>query len=168
MSTLLADNLSPAFANPLDLVEDLALANDWIFERGDEEITAGVSGSYCEFQLRFLWRESERVLQLACVFDGRVTPARRAAVYEALCLMNERLWLGHFELWSEEGLVLFRYAAVGDSAGAGLSAEQIATVAETALSQCERFYPVFQYVVWGGKSPGEAVDAAMLDTAGEA
>ena len=32
----------------------------------------------------------------------------------------------------------------------------------------ERFYPVFQFVLWGGKSPGEAISAALIDTHGEA
>ena len=39
---------------------------------------------------------------------------------------------------------------------------------EAALEECERFYPVFQFVLWGGKSPGEAIAAALIDTHGEA
>jgi len=27
---------------------------------------------------------------------------------------------------------------------------------------------VFQFVLWGGKSPSEAISAALIDTAGEA
>jgi len=168
MSALSADDLARSPAHPLDLVEDLALANDWVFERGDDEIAASVAGSYCEFQLRFLWRDEANVLQLACVVEGRVTPPRRPAVYEALCRMNEQLWLGHLELWSSEDRVVFRYSAVADGARGGLTGEQIAAITETALTQCERFYPVFQFVVWGGKNPREAIDAAMLETAGEA
>jgi hypothetical protein len=36
------------------------------------------------------------------------------------------------------------------------------------MEECERFYPVFQFVLWGGKSPGEAIAAALIDTHGEA
>ena len=39
---------------------------------------------------------------------------------------------------------------------------------QAALEECERFYPVFQFVLWGGKSPGEAIAAALIDTHGEA
>jgi len=168
MSSLIADDLAAGADSPLDLVEELAAANDWLFERGEDELTAGIGGSHCEYQMRFFWREQERVLQVACVFDGRVPPTRKAAVYETLALMNERLWLGHFEVWSEECLVLYRYAAIADLRSGGPSGDQIATIAETALSACERFYPVLQYVIWGGKGPGEAIEAAMLDTVGEA
>ena len=41
-------------------------------------------------------------------------------------------------------------------------------IAEAAMEECERFYPVFQFVLWGGKSPTEAIAAALIDTAGEA
>jgi hypothetical protein len=49
-----------------------------------------------------------------------------------------------------------------------LSFEQAESIAEAALEECERFYPVFQFVLWGGKSPGEAISAALIETAGEA
>ncbi len=37
-----------------------------------------------------------------------------------------------------------------------------------ALTECERFYPAFQLVIWGGKTPDEAVTAAMIEPMGEA
>ena len=39
---------------------------------------------------------------------------------------------------------------------------------ESAIEECERFYPVFQFVLWGGKSPREALAAALVETHGEA
>jgi hypothetical protein len=50
----------------------------------------------------------------------------------------------------------------------GASVEQLEDLLEIALTECERFYPAFQYVVWGGKTPTEAMDAALLTTVGEA
>jgi hypothetical protein len=83
--------------------------------------------------------------------------------------VNEQLWLGHFELWSGSGLIVFRHAALVDSGdGDGLSFEQAESIVEAAIEECERFYPVFQFVLWGGKSPSEAIAAALIDTAGEA
>jgi len=168
MTSLIADELTTVLGTPLDHIEDLASANDWMYERDGDELTAAVGGLYCEYQLRFFWHPHEQVLQVACVFEGKVGPLRRQAVYEALALMNERQWLGHFELFSEEGLVMYRYGALADAACGGLGEEQIASIAESALVACERFYPAFQYVVWGGKAPREAIEAAMLETAGEA
>ena len=50
----------------------------------------------------------------------------------------------------------------------GASTEQVEDLVDIALSECERFYPAFQLVVWGGKTPDEAMAAAMIDPIGEA
>ena len=39
---------------------------------------------------------------------------------------------------------------------------------ESAIDECERFYPVFQFVLWGGKTPAEALAASLIETRGEA
>jgi hypothetical protein len=90
-------------------------------------------------------------------------------MYEALALVNEQIWIGHFELWSATGVLLFRHAAMvdGDEQGTmSLAAAEL--LVESAIDECERFYPVFQFVLWGGKSPRDALAAAMVETQGEA
>ena len=107
------------------------------------------------------------MLQFLAFPDIKVGVEKRAAIYETLGLINEQLWLGHFELWSGSGLVVFRHATlVGE--GDGLGFDQAEAISEAALEECERFYPVFQFVLWGGKSPTEAISAALIETAGEA
>lgn len=109
------------------------------------------------------------MLQFLAFPDIKVVPEKRPAIYEALGLMNEQLWLGHFEMWSGSGLIVFRHSTVLDTRdGEGLTLEQAEAISEAALEECERFYPVFQFVLWGGKSPGEALAAALIDTHGEA
>ena len=39
---------------------------------------------------------------------------------------------------------------------------------DIALWESERFYPAFQFVIWGGKTATEALNAALIDVAGEA
>jgi hypothetical protein len=101
--------------------------------------------------------------------DIRVASDKRAAVYETIGLINEQLWLGHFELWASSGLVLFRHAALLEGEeGAVLTLQQAETLVEAAIEECERFYPVFQFVLWAGKTPQEAIAAALIETQGEA
>jgi hypothetical protein len=114
-----------------------------------------------------VWRGDDQVLQFLAFPDIKVATEKRAAIHESLCLINEQLWLGHFELWSGSGLIVFRHAALVGT-GDSLSFEQAEGIAEAALEECERFYPVFQFVLWGGKSPTEAISAALIETVGEA
>jgi hypothetical protein len=48
------------------------------------------------------------------------------------------------------------------------AAESIEDLIDIAMTECERFFPAFQFVLWGGKAPDEALDAAMLECVGEA
>ncbi|MGN6588970.1 MAG: YbjN domain-containing protein, partial [Sphingomicrobium sp.] len=121
------------------------------------------------YELRGVWRPEDQVLQFLAFPDIKVAADKRTAIFEALSLMNEQLWLGPFEMWSGSGLVVFRHSTILDARGGeGLSLEQAEAIAEAAVEECERFYPVFQFVLWGGKSPGEAIAAALIDTHGEA
>ncbi len=153
---------------PIEVLEAYFEARGWACERaGDGEIIASANGSWAQYELRGVWRQDDQVLQFLAFPDIKVGPEKREAIYEALSLINEQLWLGHFEHWSGSGLLVFRHAAlIGE--GDGLSFEQAEAIAEAAMEECERFYPVFQFVLWGGKSPSEAISAALIDTVGEA
>lgn len=156
---------------PLDMLESYFVAHGWSCDRHDEEITATVKGSWTEYELRALFREEDGVLQFLAFPDVKVSEERRAAIWETLALVNEQLWLGHFELWSESGILLYRNAATidaGEDEDPTLSLAAAELLVETAIDECERFYPVFQFVLWGGKTPREAIAAAMIETQGEA
>ena len=155
---------------PIDRLEQYFEARGWTSERtGDEEIVATAPGSWASYELRAVWRGDDGVLQFLALPDIRAGADKRAAIYETIGLINEQLWLGHFELWAASGLILFRHAVlVDDEADAPLTADGAETLVETAIDECERFYPVFQFVLWGGKTPPEAIAAALIDTQGEA
>ncbi|WP_260483791.1 YbjN domain-containing protein [Sphingomicrobium flavum] len=153
---------------PIDIFDSYFEARGWAAERiADGEVMAMATGSWSQYELRAVWRPDDRVLQFLAFPDIKVTPEKRAAVYEAIGLINEQLWLGHFELWSGAGLIVFRHAALVDHSGQ-MTLSEAETISEVSLEECERFYPVFQFVLWGGKSPTEAIAAALIDTHGEA
>lgn len=166
--TALHPETRPAQRNPLDLVEKLAVANDWPFHRqSEEELAAEIAGQWCHYKLWFAWHPEMGVLQLSCALDMKVPDKRRAAIYPLLALANEKLWVGHFDLWPDGGMPVFRHAVLFRD-GARASGELIEDLVEIALIECERFYPAFQFVIWGGKEPAEALTAALLETEGEA
>lgn len=84
-----------------------------------------------------------------------------------MTLINEQLWLGHFDVWSNGGVLLYRNGTMLGDEGL-LSLDQAQALVEIAVDECDRFYPAFQFVLWGDKSPHAALEAAMVDAAGEA
>jgi len=155
-------------AHPIDMLENYFSAHGWSHEREDDEIVAKVKGSWTEYELRAIWREEDGVLQFLGFPDIRVPDERRPALYETVGLVNEQLWIGHFELWSASGILLFRHAAMIDGGEGTLTLAQAELLVESAIDECERFYPVFQFVLWGGKTPADALASALIETQGEA
>jgi hypothetical protein len=154
--------------NPLDVVERIAATNDWSFERaGDDEVTIVIGGRWSDYQLSFTWMAEIEALHLACAFDLRVPNRRHAEVQRLIALINEQLWVGHFDLWPQDGMVMYRHALVL-AGGVEASGTQCQAMLSGALESCERYFPAFQFVVWAGKSPREALDAAMFETQGQA
>ncbi|ASG19945.1 MULTISPECIES: YbjN domain-containing protein [Nitrospirillum] len=164
----LAVETSSTTHNPLDIVEEIVSANEWPFERASEdEMIVEINGRWCDYRLFFVWQNEVSAMQFSCQFDMKVPPARKLAVTELLAEVNGKMWLGHFDVCSEEHTPMFRQTLLLRGTRAA-SVEQIEDLVEIAVAECERYYPAFQFVIWGGKSAADAVSAAILDTLGEA
>jgi hypothetical protein len=154
---------------PIDMLEAWFDAHGWTNERvGEEEIVASTQGAWGSYELRGVWRSDDAVLQFLAFPDIRVADHQAVTIHETIGLINETLWLGHFEFWSGNGSLLFRHAALLGSDDQLLTLDQAETLIESAVDELDRFYPVFQFVLWGGKSPKDAIAAAMVETRGEA
>jgi hypothetical protein len=166
--TALSLETKAASANPIDLVEEIVQANEWPHDRSsDEEMVIEISGRWCDYRLLFLWQREMSALHYSCAFEMKVPRTRRGPVYELLAAVNERLWLGHFDLADSDDSPSFRQGVLLRGVF-GASVEQIEDLVDISISECERFFPAFQLVLWGGKSAKEAIAAAMIDPVGEA
>ena len=155
-------------ANPVDLVEKLASLNDWSFERAsDYEISLSIAGKWTDYQVSFQWMSDIEALHLACAFDLKVPEARMPEVLKLLAKVNEQLWVGHFDVWTDEGMIMYRNALLL-AGGSTASGRQCEALLKSAVDAAERCFPSFQYVVWAGKTAKEAMDATLFETAGEA
>lgn len=155
-------------AAPVDMLAALFEARGWPFEAlSREELSGEIQGSWAKYQLRAIWRRDDNVLQLLCLPDIRVAKDKFSPAYELLALVNEQLWLGHFDIWSNGDILVYRNAALLGDDGL-LSLDQAQAIVETAVEECDRFYPAFQFVLWGDKPPRDALRSALVDAAGEA
>ena len=154
--------------HPVDVVEQLAALNEWSFDRDDQdEISISVEGGWASYHIAFTWLAELESLHVACAFDLKVPERRRSEMLALISLINEQLWVGHFDLWSSDSVIMFRQALTL-AGGAAASRPQCEAILANAVTACERYYQAFQFVVWAGKSAREALDGAMFETMGEA
>lgn len=153
--------------NPVDLVEQVASINDWQFERTEDEISMTIGGAWSDYDISLSWMEDFEALHLACAFDLKITEARMLEATKLIGRINEQLLIGHFDLWQEDGSVMFRHSLLLNG-GAEPTAEQLECLLTSALEACERYFQAFQFVVWAGKTSNEALDAVLFETHGTA
>ena len=154
--------------HPLDVVERLASLRDWIFDRAEtDEMSVSVNGRWADYHIAFSWIEDVEAMHVACAFDLKVPDRRRPEVLQLVSSVNEQLWVGHFDLWSSENVVMFRHSLLL-TGGAEPTDGQCEMLLKTAVEACERYFQAFQFVIWAGKSAKEALGTALFETQGEA
>ncbi|MBN9061955.1 MAG: hypothetical protein BGP06_06365 [Rhizobiales bacterium 65-9] len=154
--------------HPLDVIERIAATQEWAFDREqDDEISLSVKGAWADYHVAFTWLDEMEALHIACAFDLKATGARRSETLALIARINEQMWVGHFDLWTKENVVMFRHSLLL-TGGAEPQGAQCEALLKLALEACDRHFQAFQFVVWAGKSAEDALEASMFETVGEA
>ena len=154
--------------NPTEVVEEILLNQEWTYQRiSPFEVAAEVEARWGVHRLQFYWQDEYDIFHLTCFMDLRVTEKEAPEFYKLLALLNERVLMGHFELFSNEGIPAYRHSLMLPSSQSTQS-ELIEHSIALALEETDRFYPAFQLVIAGEKSAKDAASISILDTAGEA
>ena len=154
--------------HPIDIVETLAEERSWDFDRiADDQIAMAIEGSWRTYSVTLAWSARDETLRLICAFEMAPPAKRVAALTAAMSLANDKCWSGAFVLWREQKLMGYRYG-LNLSGGAPATGAQINDMVRAAVAACERFYPAFQLVAWGGETPEKALGIAMTEAYGRA
>ena len=154
--------------DPLERVEEALEAAGWQNDRDEEGTLQAVAETrWGDMGALFAYRPEPAAIHFSLTLDVKPAENKRRTIAELVMLINERLWLGHFDYWMDEGVVIFRYTfSLMDRDEATMG--EIRSTMAAAVSAVDRFVPAFNFLIWAGKSPREAVDAAMFETQGEA
>lgn len=167
MDTPLPDEDVLVALDPLDVVEHVLTAENLQFDRTEDgDLAFALTGDWKDYELWFAWRPEADCLQLCLSFDLQAKAEQRAAAHELISILNQRVWLGHFEVW-EDGEIIFRHA-MALMTGERPSLAQAAAMIDVAMEAADRFYPAFDFLVRGSKSAADAIAACMFETVGEA
>lgn len=154
--------------DPLDVVEHVLAAENLDFDRTEDgDLAFALAGDWKDYELWFAWRPEANCLQLCLSLDLQVSKSRRNTAHELLSLINQQMWLGHFEVWAEDGEVVFRNAlAVPEGERPTLA--QAASMIDAAVEAADRYFPAFDFLLRGVKNAEDAIAACMFETVGRA
>lgn len=154
--------------HPIDMVETLANHHDWEFDRiGDDQIAMAIEGQWRTYSVTLAWSDYDETLRMVSSFEMEPPRDRLPALYDILNRVNDKSWTGAFSYWRAQRLMVFRYGLLLAGSG-GATADQIDQMLKSAVVMSERFYPAFQLVCWGDRTPAEALQVAIAEAYGRA
>jgi hypothetical protein len=155
--------------DPMDLVESVLSADDrFTVERTDDgdvqfifaDVAPGVVGHVA-------WRAELPAVLFTLAFPDKAPPEKLADAQRLSAIINEHLWLGHFDVWSDDGAIMFRHAVamIGRSE---LVPGEVQAMMAASMDAADRFLPAFALLLAGGQTPEEAAQVGLFDIVGEA
>jgi hypothetical protein len=154
--------------NPIDVVEDVIHAKKWTFSRADDyELVAEISSQWCQYRLYFTWSEQIKAISFTITFDLKFPQNQMVYAHKLLALINEKLWIGHFDITSKNGIPAYRHTVLSLAENEMLH-HQLENLVDIAICECEKYYPAFQLVLFENSDPSKALSLSTFDTIGQA
>ena len=154
--------------NPIDIVEEVIYEKKWSFSRADEyELVADISSKWCQYRLYFTWSENIRAISFTITFDLKFPQNKIIKAYELIGLINEKLWLGHFDITSKNGIPAFRHTILSN-ADSDFLHKKLENLVDIAIYECEKYYPSFQQVLFDEIKPSESLLLTNFEVLGSA
>ena len=164
----LAKNYATELYNPIDTVENIFATRSYEFDRRtNNEVAVEVQGKWNNMLLFFAWEENMRCLHMSCLMDIQSSIEDRSKIFELLAMANEDLWVGHFSYWTEQKMPVFKHSMIVNNNEAEFE-QKISQLADIAIKECERMFPIFNVVLTKGMSPQQAMYPMMMETVGRA
>lgn len=164
---VVADALSDS-ARPLDSLEQFFLEQGYEFDRPEpDELVLNYEGMQGSYRCAFDWMEDLQSLHYSCGVDLTVPPHKLAEVKELIQLINEQLWIGHFDLWKNDHILLFRHSHLMQGGGE-LNTDLCSALLELGIETCDLYLPAFHFVIATDSKAREVLNGILFETKGEA
>ena len=91
--------------NPLDTLEKIISLKHWSYSRENEdELIIDIDSKISAYRLYIAWSKDTNVMGITITFDVKVPFSKINKIYELLALINENLFIGHFDITSKSGI----------------------------------------------------------------
>ena len=155
MTTSLADIADSKF-HPINLLEEIIISKNWVFDRPiEDEIYIEVPTKYSNLIIQVSWLKNQGKIEIRSFFYIKMDFSNNIEIYKLLNLINNKINYGHFII-SELKYPTFKNSIIVKN-HKDIKFELLREVLNFAIIESERFFPVFQLVLWGGKKAEEAI-----------
>ena len=154
--------------NPIDIVEEVIYQKKWNFSRAAEhELVAEIKSQWSLYRLYFSWSEVVGAISITITFDLRFPRKKLLEAYQLLGLINEKLWIGHFDITNNNGIPAYRHAVLDLSYNEQLH-KTLEDLVDIGIYECEKYYPSFHQVLFENITPKKSLQFSNFEFIGRA
>ncbi len=151
--------------NLLDIIENTLKKQDYKYSRLEEgEMDVSIPPDY---NLTILLRNDYNILHFSNDLNIICPEDRLAVVEDSIVKVNERIWLGHFDLLSQDNRIVFSFSLpFADTIV--LDEDYIEEILLMICDECDRFYHYFKMVLSDKQIPNFSIGTLFKIAIGEA
>jgi len=154
-------------SHPINLLEEIIISKNWIFERPiEDEIYIEVPTKYSNLIIQVNWLKNKGRIEIRSFFYNKMDFSDNVEIYKLLNLINNRINYGHFII-NENSFPTFKNSIIIKDYKS-IKFDLLKELLNYAILESERFFPILQLVLWGGKKAEEAILFFDFKTEGRA
>ena len=154
-------------SHPINLLEEIIISKNWIFERPiEDEIYIEVPTKYSNLIIQVNWLKNQTRIEIRSFFYNKMDFSDNVEIYKLLNLINNRINYGHFII-NENSFPTFKNSIIIKDYKS-IKFDLLKELLNYAILESERFFPILQLVLWGGKKAEEAILFFDFKTEGRA
>ena len=166
MTTSFPDITDSKF-HPINQLEEIIISKNWVFERPiEDEIYIEVPTKYSNLIIQVTWLKNQGRIEIRSFFYNKMDFSNNVEIYKLLNLINNRINYGHFII-NENSFPTFKNSIIIKDYK-NIKFDLLKELLNYAILESERFFPILQLVLWGGKKAEEAILFFDFKTEGRA
>ena len=160
-------DLTDSKFHPINLLEEIIISKSWIFERPIEnEIYIEVPTRYSNLIIQVTWLRKQGRIEIKSFFYNKMDFSNNIEIYKLLNLINNKIDYGHFIIDENKCPTFKNSIIIKDHKN--IKFDLLREILNYAILESERFFPILQLVLWGGKKAEEAILFFDFKTEGRA
>ena len=153
--------------HPINVLEEIIISKNWVFERPiEDEIYIEVPTKYSNLIIQVIWLKNQSRIEIRSFFYNKMDFSDNVEIYKLLNLINNKIDYGHFIIDENKHPSFKNSIIVKDHKN--IKFDLLREVLNYAILESERFFPILQLVLWGGKKAEDAILFFDFKTEGRA
>ena len=155
------------YNNPIDCIEDFVYKYDVDFLRDSpNDLTLNFKGLWKNYNISINWDEFNEIINISSYFEIKKKNISNE-IYSLISIINIKVNLGYFNYCTKLQTVFFNYK-ISVKGINFLTREQVESFIDVVANECDKYFPVFYVFIHKKQDSNFALDAALVDTYGEA